>query len=120
MVVFHHSHGVLLFFYTLSCVECIHVSWCTTVRNKSIIINNENALISSDYYIICVNKTHQGPCARVDFDQVNERCSGTHLFQFGGVPDGVNVVVDCLNEYCSVSGPAIGDLFGFLHLSAAI
>ena len=74
--------------------------------------NNENALISSDYYIICVNKTHQGPCARVDFDQVNERCSGTHLFQFGSFdPDGVNFVV---------SGPAIGDLFGFLHLSAAI
>ena len=57
--------------------------------------NNEKALISSDYYIICVNKTHQGPCARVDFDQVNERCSDTHLFQFGGVPDGVNFVVGC-------------------------
>ena len=26
------------FFYILSCIECIHVSWCTTVRNKSIII----------------------------------------------------------------------------------
>ena len=25
-------------FFILSCVECIHVPWCTTVRNKSIII----------------------------------------------------------------------------------
>ena len=73
--------------------------------------NNEKALISSDYYIICLNKTHQGPCARVDFDQVKERCSGTHLFQLGGVPHGVDVVVGCLNLYCPVSGPAIGDLF---------
>ena len=26
------------FIFYLSCIECIHVSWCTTVRNKSIII----------------------------------------------------------------------------------
>ena len=26
------------FFYILSCIECIHVSWCTSVRNKTIII----------------------------------------------------------------------------------
>ena len=29
---------LLLFLYILSCIECIHVSWCTSVRNKSIII----------------------------------------------------------------------------------
>ena len=29
---------LLLLFYILSCIEYIHVSWCTTVRNKSIII----------------------------------------------------------------------------------
>ena len=40
-VVFYHSpcckflHQV---FFILSCIECIHVSWCTTVRNKSIIM----------------------------------------------------------------------------------
>ena len=33
------------------------------------------------------------------------------MFQLGDVPYGVDFVVDCLNQYCSVSGPAIGDLF---------
>ena len=40
VVVFHHSPCciIIFFFYILSCIECIHVSWCTTVRNNSIII----------------------------------------------------------------------------------
>ena len=41
-VVFYHSPCCIIFrtkfFYLLSCIECIHVSWCTTVRNKSIIM----------------------------------------------------------------------------------
>ena len=40
--VFYHSPCCIIFrtnfFFILSCIECIHVSWCTTVRNKSIII----------------------------------------------------------------------------------
>ena len=40
VVVFHHSPCciIIIIIYILSCIECIHVSWCTTVRNKSIII----------------------------------------------------------------------------------
>ena len=43
VVVFHHSPCciiiiIIIIFYIVSCIECIHVSWCTTVRNKSIII----------------------------------------------------------------------------------
>ena len=42
-VVFYHSPCCIIFctkffFYILSCIECIHISWCTTVQNKSIII----------------------------------------------------------------------------------
>ena len=41
-VVFYHSPCCIIFrtnfFSSLSCIGCIHVSWCTTVRNKSIII----------------------------------------------------------------------------------
>ena len=41
-VVFYHSPCCNIFctkfFFILRCIECIHVSWCTTVRNKSIII----------------------------------------------------------------------------------
>ena len=40
VVVFHHSPCciIIIIFFILSCIECIHVSWCTTVRNKIIII----------------------------------------------------------------------------------
>ena len=44
-VVFHHSPFTILYYYyyyyfiyIYSCIECIHVSWCTMVRNKIIII----------------------------------------------------------------------------------
>ena len=38
VVVFHHVVLLLLLFYILSCIERIHVSWCTTVRITSIVI----------------------------------------------------------------------------------
>ena len=38
VVVFHHSPCcIIIIFYILSCIERIYISWCTTVRNKSII-----------------------------------------------------------------------------------
>ena len=58
-------------------------------------------------YYQCKQNTSSGP------DQIRSGSlrSGTHLFQLGGVPHGVDYVVDCLNQDCSISGPAIGDLF---------
>ena len=38
MLYYYYYYYYLFFLYILSCIECIHVSWCTTVRNKSIII----------------------------------------------------------------------------------
>ena len=35
-MLYYVSHQV--FFNILSCIEFIHISWCTTVRNKTIII----------------------------------------------------------------------------------
>ena len=54
-VVFSIHHVVLyfapIFFYILSCIECIHVSWCTTVQNKSIII-----IISVDVTLLALQR----------------------------------------------------------------
>ena len=55
-VVFYHSPYCIIcstrFFFILSCIECIHVSWCTTVRNKSIIIII--IIIDWQFYISCL------------------------------------------------------------------
>ena len=58
-VVFYHSPCCIIFrtkfFFILSCIECIHVSWCTTVRNKSII-----------YYYYMLTKFHQNKGAIIN------------------------------------------------------